>query len=473
MYTATDHFILLPVILLTLFATATLFLRGRLALVTAILGELFTAFMLWRQASYFAAARLPLEGFQGALVIDGLALLFNFLFAASALLTMLVSYRYLDTEGETEPEYYGLMLFAQAGMYLLAAGTELVTLFVGVETMSISFYVLTGFLRRDRRSNEAAMKYLLLGAFSAGFLAYGFSLLYGLTGQTRLSAIAQTITVYPSSDPLLLLALVIMGVGILFKIGAAPFHMWAPDVYEGAPTPVTAYLSIASKAAALAMLVRLLIGPLAPFRESWLPPLIAAAVASLVIGNLAAVTQVNVKRLLAYSSISHGGYILLALAAGNDTGYRAVLVYTVVYAFMNLGAFLLVIALRRADLPGEFIDDFSGLMHRSPGHALLMLVFLLSLAGIPPTAGFIAKYYVFLALVEAGQYGLAILGAIFVAVSLYYYFRIVRAMFAGPLASREALASSGGMRIALAATALVTLGAGLFPEPLLRWIRAC
>jgi NADH-quinone oxidoreductase subunit N len=470
-YTATDHFVLLPAILLGLFGCLALFFERRGGLAVLLLGEFFTGLMLTRHAIQLESTGLPMIGFQGALTVDGLSLVFNFLFVAGALLCALISYRYLEIEGEHENEYYGLMLFAQAGMYLMATGTELVTLFTGLETMSVSFYVLAGFLRADRRSNEAAMKYLLLGAFSTGFLGYGFSLLYGLAASTRLTAIGQALTDADASSPLLVIAIVTIAVGLLFKAGAAPFHMWAPDAYEGAPTPVTAFLSTASKAAAIVLTMRLLLGPLAGLRPVWEPMMIAAGLASLTIGNFAALTQTNIKRMLAYSSISHIGYILLAIAAGSAAGYRAAILYTVVYAFMNLGAFLVLIALRRASLPGENLDDFSGLIHRAPGYAIWMLVFLLSLAGIPPTAGFLAKYYVFLALVENQRYLLAIAGAAYVAVSLYYYFRIVRAMFAGPLRGQEPLASSWGIRVALAATAALTAGLGLYPEPLLRWMR--
>jgi NADH-quinone oxidoreductase subunit N len=330
-----------------------------------------------------------------------------------------------------------------------------------------------GFLRADRRSNEAAMKYLLLGAFSTGFLLYGFSLLYGLTGTTRLNGIAEGLARIDSSDPLLVLAIVTSGAGLAFKIGAAPFHMWTPDAYEGAPTPVTAYLSIASKAAAFALVIRLFQGPLAGAREIWQPMAVAVAIASLTIGNLAAISQSNVKRMLAYSSVGHAGYILLGLAAGNDLGYRGVLVYLAIYTFMNLGAFLVLVALRREGIAGEHLDDLNGLAQRAPLYAVMMTVFLLSLAGIPPTAGFIAKYYIFAALVEARQYVLAVIGALYVVVALYYYFRIVRAMFLGDLAEGKPLAESWGVRVSLAAAALGTIALGIYPEPLLRWVNAC
>lgn len=477
-YTATDHFVLLPAILLALFGCVAMFFPrvsskriGGLGMLVA--GEIFVAYMLWRQYDAVRAAGSPIIGFEGSMIVDGLGLFFNAIFVTAGLICGLISYRYLEVEAEDESEYYGLMLIAQFGMYFLATGTELVTLFVGLEAMSVSFYILVGFLRRERRSNEAAMKYLLLGAFATGFLAYGFSLLYGLTGSTKFSGIGQALQTIDPSNPLLVLAILTTSVGLLFKLGAAPFHMWTPDAYEGAPTPVTAYLSVASKAAAFVFLLRLFLGPLGAQRSTWEPAIVVAAIASLTIGNLAAVTQTNVKRMLAYSSISHAGYILLGLVAGNDTGYRGVLIYTIVYAFMTLGAFLVLVALRRESLPGEDLDDLAGLMQKAPVYAVLMVIFLLSLAGVPPTAGFIAKYYIFLALVEAKHYVLALAGALYVAVSLYYYFRIVRMMFVADLRHEAPLAASWGVRISLLATAAGTILLGIYPEPIIRWVKSC
>ncbi|MBX5497205.1 MAG: NADH-quinone oxidoreductase subunit N, partial [Bryobacteraceae bacterium] len=324
----------------------------------------------------------------------------------------------------------------------------------------------------EKRSNEAAMKYLLLGAFSSGILAYGFSLLYGIAGSTDLRAVGAAIAVRNPWDPIVLLALTTTAVGLLFKVSAVPFHMWAPDVYEGAPTTVTAYLSVGSKAASFAFLLRIFLGPMATLREVWEPILIAIAVLSMTVGNLAAISQSNVKRLLAYSSISHAGYILLGLIAGNETGIMGVGVYILVYTFMTLGAFLVIVALRRHELMGEDIDDLSGLIHKSPGYAVLMLIFLLSLAGIPPTAGFIGKYFIFLALIQTGHYVLAVVATLYVAVSLYYYFRLVRSMFVGDPAEEAPLATSYGLRLALAVTGALTVAIGVYPEPFLwlaRW----
>jgi NADH-quinone oxidoreductase subunit N len=292
--------------------------------------------------------------------------------------------------------------------------------------------------------------------------------MYGISGSTHLDQIAAAISLRPAGDPVVFLALATTSVGLLFKISAVPFHMWAPDAYEGAPTTVTAYLSVASKAASIAFLLRIFLVPLAPARAIWEPLLAVVAVATMTVGNLAAINQNNLKRLLAYSSISHAGYMLLGLIAGNETGIKGVAVYVMVYAFMNLGAFLVIIALRRQNIIGEDIDDIAGLMHKSPGYAVLMLIFLLSLAGIPPTAGFLGKYYIFLSLIETGHYVLAVIGTLYVAVAIYYYFRIVRSMFTREETSAEEMASSFGLKVALAASGLLTLGVGVYPEPFLR-----
>jgi NADH-quinone oxidoreductase subunit N len=353
-------------------------------------------------------------------------------------------------------------------MYFLATGTDLVTLFIGLELMALCFYIMVAFLRGDKRSNEAGMKYLLLGAFSSGFLLYGFSVLYGLSGSTRLHEVAAALAQRQPWDPLVLLALGTTAVGLLFKISAVPFHMWAPDAYEGAPTPITAYLSVASKAASFAFLLRMFLGPFASLRNVWEPLLIAIAIATMTVGNLAAISQTNIKRLLAYSSISHAGYMLLGLIAGNATGIKGVAVYLLVYTFMNLGAFLVVVALRRKDVIGDDLEDLSGLMRKSPGYALLMLIFMLSLAGIPPTAGFLGKYYIFLSLIETGHYALAVIATLYVAVAIYYYFRVVRSMFIGDLMDKIPVASTFGLRLAAGITGALTLVIGIYPEPFLR-----
>jgi len=479
-YTAQDHFVLLPAIFLALFGCAILLFdvwffptpksrKWLLLLVCAGIG--FSGYSLWEQQAQLAVNGLtPITAFQGALTIDRLALYFNWVFELATLIVAIVSYNYLEIEGEHHGEYYALLLFAQCGMFFLAAGTDLVTLFVGLELMALCFYVMVGFLRGDKRSNEAAMKYLLLGAFSSGFLVYGFSIMYGISGSTRLTEVTAAISALDPWNPVVFLATATTAVGLLFKISAAPFHMWAPDAYEGAPTTVTAYLSVASKAASFAFLLRIFwLGPLASARPSWEPLMAAVAILTMTVGNLAAISQTNIKRLLAYSSISHAGYMLLGLIAGNSTGIQGIAVYILVYAFMNLGAFLVVVAMRRKNIIGEELDDMAGLIYKNPGYAVLMLVFLVSLAGIPPTAGFLGKYYIFLSLIETHHYGLAVIATLYVAVAIYYYFRVVKIMFVGEATEKAPLASSLGLRVALGITGVLTLAIGIYPEPVLHF----
>jgi NADH-quinone oxidoreductase subunit N len=477
-YTSQDHFVLVPAIMLALFGCAVFLFdflifpnprQRKYLLIFVVLGLAFAGLGLWNQQRFLAEQNIAeITGFGGSLTIDGFGLFFNWIFLAASLVVALVSYNYLEIEGEHHGEYYGLILLANCGMFFLATGTDLITLFIGLELMALCFYIMVGFLRTDKRSNEAAMKYLLLGAFSSGFLVYGFSVMYGLAGSTRLRDVAAAISTRSATDPVVILALATTAVGLLFKISAVPFHMWAPDAYEGAPTPVTAYLSVASKAASFAFLLRIFTGPLGAARDVWAPLLAGIAIATMTVGNLAAISQTNVKRLLAYSSISHAGYILLGLVAGNETGIKGVAVYVMVYTFMNLGAFLVIVALRRKDIIGDDIEDLAGLMHKSPGYAVLMLIFLASLAGIPPTAGFLGKYYIFLALIQTGHYVLAVVATLYVAVAIYYYFRLVRSMFVNEATDKLPVASSFGVRLALGVSGVMTLLIGIYPEPFLR-----
>ncbi len=473
-FTADDRFALLPALMLALFGCATFLCdfwvfpqprQRKWLLLFVTLGLGFAGYGLYRQQTELHGV---LVAFQGAITIDHFALFFNWLFLAASFVVAIASYKYLETEDAHHGEYYGLILLANCGMFFLASGTDLVTLFVGLELMALCFYILVGFLRADKRSNEAAMKYMLLGAFSSGFLLYGFSILYGIAGSTKLSAIRTAIAARDPWDPMVFLALVTTSVGLLFKVSAVPFHMWAPDAYEGAPTPVTAYLSVASKAASIVFLLRMYLFAFPTARDIWIPLLSVIAILTMTVGNFAALSQTNVKRLLAYSSISHAGYMLLGLVAANATGIRGVLVYVMVYTFMNLGAFLVLISLRRREILGEEMDDLSGLMHKAPGHAILMLIFLLSLAGIPPTAGFLGKYYIFLALIETGHYFLAVAAVLYVALAVYYYFRIVRSMFVAEPLDKLPVASSFGLRVALAIAGVMTVLIGVYPEPFLR-----
>jgi NADH-quinone oxidoreductase subunit N len=430
--------------------------------IVALTGVAFSSVELWRLRGVEAS------GFNGSVVVDSFFIYFGFLFLAATAMVILISVRYLEIEHAHRGEYYALMLFATVGMMFLASGYDLITLLISLETMALSFYILVGFLRNERRSNEAALKYLLLGAFSSGILAYGFSILYGLSGSTNLGDIANALALRPLNDILVLLALVTVSAGLFFKIAAVPFHMWAPDVYEGAPTSITAYVSVASKAASFTLLIRLFLVPFWPVRENWVLLLAAVAVATMTVGNFAALTQTNIKRLLAYSSIAHVGYILLGLVAMNDTGMKGIAFYLFAYAFMTIGAFTVVILLRRKGLIGDELEDMNGLIHRSPGAAVLMLVFLLSLAGIPPTAGFMGKWLIFWALIQTKHYYLAVFAALYILPAVYYYLRIVVHMFMTDVTDPTRPVITTGQWLALAAAVILVLGAGLFPEPFIK-----
>jgi NADH-quinone oxidoreductase subunit N len=416
-------------------------------------------------------------GFLNSLLVDRFAIYFWYLFLAGAAIAILMSVRYLDIENEHHGEYYALMLLSVVGLMCMAAGIDIVLIFIGLELMAISTYVLVGFLRRDRRSNEAALKYLLLGAFSSGIFAYGLSLLYGLTGTTNLLLIQRAISGMDLHNPVLVIALLTTMVGLLFKIAAIPFHQWAPDAYEGAPTSITGFMSVAVKAAAWAMLLRILLFGLFPLRTVYTPMIVFVAIATMTGANLAALTQNNTKRLLAYSSIAHVGYMLLAFVAmgtsqpgtpGFLDGLKGILIYLMVYTFMNLGAFAVITSLRQRDVIGDELDDLAGLYSRAPAEAALMLLFLLSLAGIPPAAGFLGKYYIFLSLIESGHYVLASLAVFYVLFGLYYYLKIANAMFMRQPMVSERLPVSWGMRAALGITALATIVIGVYPEPFIR-----
>lgn len=416
-------------------------------------------------------------GFYNSLLVDHFALYFWYLFLAGAGITIIASVRYLEIEDEHHGEYYALLLLSVVGMMCMAAGVDIVLIFIGLELMAISTYILVGFLRRDRRSNEAALKYLLLGAFSSGIFAYGLSLFYGIAGNTNLRDIGRAVSAQNPHNPVVIIALLTTMVGLLFKIAAVPFHQWAPDAYEGAPTCITGFMSVAVKAAGWAMLLRILVFGLSPLRSVYTPVIIVVAVATMTGGNLAALTQTNTKRLLAYSSIAHVGYMLLAFVAMGTSpiggaafydGFKGILIYLLVYTFMNLGAFAVITSLRQRNVIGDEIDDLAGLYKRAPVEATLMLLFLLSLAGIPPAAGFLGKYYIFLSLIESQHYVLACLGVVYSLFGLYYYLKVANSMLMRSPMETEKLPVSVGMRFAVGIAALATIVIGIYPEPFIR-----
>ena len=404
-----------------------------------------------------------LEIANGLIAVDRFALFFKIVFLASAALTVLMSTRYLEIEGASPGEYYFLILCSTLGMMIMAGGIDLITIFIGLETMAVSFYILAGFIKPSQRSNEAAVKYFLLGAFSLGILLYGMSLMYGLSGTTNLRVMA-TAFVGQESDPRLVLAVILVVAGIGFKIAAVPFHMWAPDVYEGAPTPITAFLSVGSKAASFAMLLRIFFEGLPSMSADWRLLFEVLAIVTMTVGNVAALTQTNLKRMLAYSSIAHAGYLLMGVVAGTPRGVSAMLIYLLIYAFMQLGAFAIIVMMRRADSAGDELKDFSGLAFRNPMAAFAMLLFMLSLGGIPPTAGFMGKFWLFGAAIDSGYVWLAVIGVLNSAISLYYYIRIVVFMYL----KKETIGSeptvSAPLAIVLGVTVVATIVLGVYPR---------
>jgi NADH-quinone oxidoreductase subunit N len=439
--------------------------RGWLAAVTVagLLGALLASLPLWGQNR---------SAFGDTVVADSLSAFFDVLLLAISILTVLISPRFLRALDLDFGEYYILVLSATAGMMLLAAATSLMTIFLGIELLSISLYVLSGFARTALRSQESAMKYLLLGGFATGFLLYGMALIYGATGSTTLRAIAAFTAAdsRASSNALLILGIGFLAVGLAFKASAAPFHMWTPDVYEGAPTVVTTFMSVATKSAAFAAVGRVFIATFPSVWSRWYFPLVLVAIASLFIGNVVAITQDNLKRMLAYSGVAHAGYILLGILPGTAKGFSATVFYIAAYAVMNFGAFAVVTAIGAAGEQTADLNYWRGLFYRRPFLATVMTIFMLSLAGIPPTVGFFAKLFVFQALVNAQLWAPLIVAVIMTIVSFYYYLRVIVVMLATPDAAalpRERVGISTGT--VLGATAAATVILGIYPPVLLDW----
>lgn len=411
--------------------------------------------------------------FGGMFISDGYSTFFKLIFLVNVLLTILISVKYIALEKVNFGEYYGLILFATLGMMILASSGDLIVLYLGLELMSLSTYVLAGFMRHDIRSNEAAIKYFLLGAFSSAFLLYGMSMIYGLTGTTDIRAIADYIGRNGlERNQMLLLSMIFFAVAFGFKIAAVPFHMWAPDAYEGAPTSITAFMSVGPKAAGFAALGRVFMIALGTIRVEWSEILIPLSILSMVVGNLAAIAQANIKRMLAYSSIAHAGYALLGVIAASNEGLASMMNYMFIYAFMNIGAFAVVIMLRSEGFRGEDITDYEGLARRHPLLAALMLVFMFSLTGIPPTAGFIGKFYVFMSAINAGHTWLVVIAVIFSAVSAYFYLRIVMYMYMSAPKTEVKLATSTGTNVVLLVTVVAVLVIGVFPSFLVNLAKA-
>jgi NADH-quinone oxidoreductase subunit N len=476
-FRAADWFLLSPELFLTaagllVLALAPAFGKAKEEFLAylSILGVAITAALSAFVAAAPARHAGPILG--GMFIVDNFALFFQFTILLSLILTILASIRFVGAAPYAGGEYYALILFTGVGMLFMVSGDNLISIYVALETMALASYVLAGYFKAERKSTEAALKYFVLGAFSSGVLLYGLSLVYGAAGQLGLPELGKLLQGAERTN-LLILGILLLLAGLLFKIAAVPFHFWTPDVYEGAPTPVTAFFSVGPKLAAYAVLARVYYVAFPKFHADWGLIVALVSAATMIWGNVAALMQSNVKRMLAYSSIAHAGYALLGvLGFRTSFGLWGVLVYLLAYTFMNFGAFALVIFLESKGYAAESVSDFNGLARRNMTAAVVMLVFLLSLAGIPPTAGFIGKYYLFAAALKAGYPGLVVLGLLTSAVSLFYYFRIAAAMFFSDAAGAKFQASDA-LTAAVVICAAGTLLVGVAPEHFLAVLRAC
>ena len=406
-------------------------------------------------------------GFYGMFVTDAFALFMKTLVLIGSAVTILISMRYDEEQGIARFEFPVLVLLATTGMLVMISANDLIMLYLGLELQSLALYVVASFDRDSVRSTEAGLKYFVLGALASGLLLYGASLIYGFTGTTGFAGLAQLFTAggaRPSNG--VVIGLVLVAVGLAFKVSAVPFHMWTPDVYEGAPTPVTAFFSVAPKIAAIALFVRLLVEPFGGLVLEWRQIIVFLSVASMVLGAVAAIAQENIKRLMAYSSIGHVGYALIGLAAASPSGIRGVLVYMAIYLFMNLGTWAVILCMRQKGQMLEGIADLSGLGRSQPGLALALGIFMFALAGIPPTAGFFGKLYVFLAAIDAHLIGLAVIGVVTSVVGAFYYLRIVKVMyFDEPILSFDRPIAPE-LKFVLVVSAVLTIFFILLPDPI-------
>jgi len=424
--------VIAPEVILSLFAMAVLLINVFVKSESkGYLGYLSIAGIVVSLFSLVSGWGNPTEAFSGTIVQDNFAIFFKGIFLISAAMSILITDKYLVREECNQGEIYPLILFATVGMMLMAAGTDLMTIFLGLEVLSVSLYILAGFNRGSLKSNEAGLKYFLLGSFSTGFLLYGMALIYGATGTTKVAKIATVIaqTGIGTSNIMLLAGVLLMATGFAFKIAAAPFHMWTPDVYEGAPTPMTAFMSVGPKAAGFAAFLRVFLVALPALQPEWTWLVWGLAVLTMTIGNITALYQQNIKRMLAYSSIAHAGYVLVGFTAGNAVGTAGILFYMLSYAFMNIGAFAIIILVGKKGEANNNVSDYAGFGYKHPMLGIAMCIFLFSLAGIPPAAGFIGKFYLFSGAIQAGYIWLAIIGVLNSAASVYYYLRVMIFMY--------------------------------------------
>jgi len=468
MPSATDILRFLPEILLIVAGTLIMVLDPLVKRRSSpLFGHLTLLALIAGIAAAVAGASSPGPAFGGMLMVDGFATFFRVLVMGVGILIVLPSYRFLARQDGETGAFHALLLFSIAGQCLMAAASDLIIIFIGLEISSISSYVLAGFFRDDKRSNEAALKYFLLGSFATAFFLYGVALIYGATGTINLDAVRRSIASPNAADPvMILLAAALMFVGLGFKVSAAPFQMWAPDVYQGAPTPVAAFLSAGPKAAGFAIFLRIFLTAFGPIGAHWEPLVWGASLLSMTVGNFAALTQTNFKRMLAYSSIAHAGYVLVALAARSQVGAAAAMFYLVAYAFMNIGAFAVVSHLSGRGEKYTDIEDFKGLAQKQPLTAAMLTIFLLSLIGVPLTGGFFGKFYIFKAALDAHLIALSIMGLLTSAVAAYYYLRLVVVMYMqpAPVDAGELPPPSAGIRAALLISCAATILLGVVPS---------
>ena len=454
---------IVPMLCVTLAALATMLLEafrgkgeqtplGGLGII-GLVGAAISAVVLWNanSASF------------GVIVADNFGLFVTLVLVIVGILTILFSSQVLRTTAIPRGDYYALLLFSITGMIMMATANDLLVIFVALEILSLAVYVLTGIQRDDPRAIEAAFKYFLLGAFSSAFFLYGIAFTYGITGSTRLDRVGAFLAAQSMADnPLILVALGLLLVGFAFKISAVPFHMWTPDAYEGAHALVTGFMSTGVKAAAFAAFARVFLSAFEPFSPDWAPVIWILAAATMILGTVVGVAQSNLKRMLAYSSIAHGGYLLVGLVAANDVGKAAILFYLLAYAVTNLAAFGVIAMLGSRDRANDELHDYAGLWHSHPALAALMTVCLLSLGGIPPTVGFIGKWYIFSAAVSAGYYGLAIIGVLTSVISVFFYLRVVVMMYMaerqGTTAVPDPISRAGMAALAIAIVLILYLG---------------
>jgi NADH-quinone oxidoreductase subunit N len=406
--------------------------------------------------------------FSGTYIADPLSAILKIAISTISIVVTFYTFDYLKEHELVKGEYFVLILFAVLGMFIMVSASNLLTIYLGLELLSLSLYAMVAMNRDSIQASEAAMKYFVLGAIASGMLLYGISMLYGISGTLNLAELAEFISQSPeSSSVMLVFGMVFVVIGVAFKLGAVPFHMWVPDVYEGSATSVTLFISSAPKIAAFAMALRLLSDGLGPLVGDWQQMLMILALLSMATGNIIAISQTNIKRMLAYSTIAHVGFLMLGLIAGNNSGYAASMFYVLIYALMSMGAFGMVILLGRKDNEANMLDDFKGLADRSPWFAFVMLILMFSMAGVPPFAGFWAKWFVILEVVDAGHVWLAAASVLFSVVGAYYYIRVVKLMYFDKPESMIAIKASQQMRMVLSLNGLSLLLIGLLPGVLM------